>query len=469
MTRHGLPGSGLSLWSHGLPGPGPAPEASVRLNNARLTVMNTAPIPAATSSYADCLEAIRDRLAARESRLYGIAVLVVYVHQIDQLFASAGHANASRMLDELRNRLSHASKPGDYFARLGDRKFVYVLSNLRNEGHAMLTANKVLRTGSESLAAGGQHASVRLSVGIAMFPAHARTPEQLMQCAEVALLEAWKSSQPTLVYTTRQADQLAAGWDLETQLAKALEHGDLVLNYQPKLALADMRIVGAEALMRWNRAESGNVPPDIFIDVAEMSGQIDPLTRFAFHRAMRQMGEWPKSLAQLGVAINVTPSIIRNHELVDVITNAASQCAVELTRLTVEVTENALMVDRERSHRVLAELRSLGVRVSIDDFGTGYSSLAYLKEIPADELKIDKSFVMNMLTSKADRRVVEQIVALGHAFDLAVVAEGVENETVSGELAGMGCDFAQGFHYAKPLPPDKLPGWAGEWRAAHKP
>ncbi|HUG04411.1 MAG TPA: EAL domain-containing protein, partial [Steroidobacteraceae bacterium] len=287
-------------------------------------------------------------------------------------------------------------------------------------------------------------------------------------CAEVALLDAWKSSQTTVVYTARQAEQLAAGWDLETQLAKALEHGELELNYQPRLALADMSIAGAEALMRWNRAGSGNVPPDIFIDVAEMTGQIDPLTRFAFQRALRQMNEWPKSLGTLGVAVNVTPSLIRNRELVDVITTAASACSVELSRLTVEVTENALMVDRERSHNVLTELRSLGVRVSIDDFGTGYSSLSYLKEIPADELKIDKSFVMNMLASKPDRTVVEQIVALGHAFGLVVVAEGVENETVSGELAAMGCDFAQGFHYAKPLPPDALPRWAGEWRAARK-
>ncbi|MDP9199375.1 MAG: GGDEF domain-containing phosphodiesterase [Pseudomonadota bacterium] len=429
---------------------------------------NPAPIPAATSNYADCLEAIRDRLAARESRLFGIAVLVVYVHQVEQLFASAGAANATRMLDELRNRLSQVNRPGDYFARLGDRKFVYVLSNLRNEGHALLTANKIHRTGSELLTAGGQHTNLRLSIGMAMFPAHARTSEQLMQCAEIALLEAWKSTQTTVVYTARQAEQLAAGWNLETQLANALEHGELVLNYQPKLALADMTLAGAEALMRWNRADSGNVPPDIFIDVAEMTGQIDPLTRFAFERAMRQMNEWPKSLGPLGVAVNVTPSIIRNRELVDVITNAASACSIELSRLTVEVTENALMVDRELSHNVLTELRSLGVRVSIDDFGTGYSSLAYLKEIPADELKIDKSFVMNMLASKADRKVVEQIVALGHAFGLVVVAEGVENETVSGELTAMGCDFAQGFHYAKPLPPDAMPRWAGEWRAARK-
>jgi len=431
-------------------------------------MIKAAPLPAGSNGYADCLEAIRARLAAREAKLYGIAVLVVYVHHLERLFASAGHENAGRMLDELRNRLSQVSKPGDYFARLGDRKFVYVLSNLRNEGHALLAANKILRASAEPISAGGQHANVRLSVGIAMYPGHARHPEALMQCAEIALLEAWKTSQPSVVYTARKADELVAGWDLETQLANALENGDLVMNYQPKLSLPKLEVVGVEALMRWNRPESGNVPPEIFIDVAEMTGQIDPLTRFAFHRALRQLGEWPKNLGPVGVAVNVTPSIICNPEIVDVIRNAAGLWSVDFGRLTVEVTENALMVDRERSHRVLTQIRELGARISIDDFGTGYSSLSYLKQIPADELKIDKSFVMNMLADEADLKIVEQIIALGRSFNLEVVAEGVETAEVALRLAGMGCNYAQGFHYARPLPPQEFPAWIQEWRRTRK-
>jgi len=427
--------------------------------------MNTALQPAVQASgYADCLEAVRARLAAREAKLYGIAVVVVYVHQVERLFASAGHVNGTRMLDELRNRLSQVARQGDYFARLGDRKFVFVLSNLRNEGHALLAANKVLRAAGEPVSAGGQHATVRLSLGVAMYPAHGRTPEQLMQCAEIALLEAWKAQVATVVYTERKAEELVAGWDLETQLANALEQGDLVLNYQPKLSLQDLEVVGCEALMRWNRPESGNVPPEIFIDVAEMTGQIDPLTRFAFHRALRQLSEWPKSLGSLGVAVNVTPSIACNPELVEAIRGAAGLWSVPLDRLTVEVTENALMVDRDRSHRVLTELREMGVRVSIDDFGTGYSSLSYLKQLPADELKIDKSFVMNMLADEADARIVAQVVALGHSFGLEVVAEGVESAEIAARLASIGCDYVQGFHYAKPLAPKDFAAWAQEWK-----
>jgi len=427
--------------------------------------MTTATVtPAGSSGYADCLEAIHARLTAREAKLYGIAVIVVYVHQLERLSASAGPVNASRMVDELRNRLSQVNRPGDYFARLGERKFVFVLSNLRNEGHALLTANKILRTGAESVAAGGQHANFRLSIGVAMYPAHARSPEALMQCAEVALLEAWKTQAATVVYTERKAEELVSGWDLESQLASALEHGDLVMNYQPKLSLPKLEVAGVEALMRWNRPDAGNVPPEVFIDVAEMTGQIDPLTRFSFHRALQQLGEWPKNLGAIGVAVNVAPSIICNPELVDVIKGAASLASVSLERLTVEVTENALLVDRDRSHRVLTELRELGVRISIDDFGTGYSSLAYLKQIPADELKIDRSFVINMLADEADRRIVEQVVALGHSFGLKVVAEGVESAEAAAKLAAMGCDYAQGFHYAKPLPPKEFPTWAQDWR-----
>ena len=430
--------------------------------------MTAMPVAVGASAYTDCLEAIRTRLAAREAKLYGIAVLVVYVHQLEQLLATAGQVNAGRMLDELRNRLSQAQRPGDYFSRLGDRKFVFVLSNLRNEGHTLLAATKILRTGGEPLTAGGQHASLRLSIGISIYPGEARTPEAMMQCAEIALLEAWKTSQPTVVYASRKTEELVAGWDLETQLASALEHGDLVMNYQPKLKLPTLEIAGCEALMRWNRADSGNVPPEIFIDVAEMTGQIDPLTRFALDRAFRQLGEWPKSLGGMGVAVNVTPSIICNPELVEVVKAAAEAHSVKLERLTVEVTENALLADRERSHRVLTELRELGARVSIDDFGTGYSSLSYLKQIPADELKIDKSFVINMLVDPADGRIVEQVVALGHSFGLEVVAVGVESAEVAAKLAAIGCDYAQGFHYAKPLAPQDFAAWAREWEKSEK-
>lgn len=422
------------------------------------------PSPVPDSNYSDCLEAIRSRLAARESKLYDVAVLVVYVHQLERLYANVGPVNAGRMLDELRNRLSQIMRPGDYFTRLSNRKFAFVLSNLRNQGHAILAANKILGTGADPLTAGAQRANVRLSVGIGMFPAHARSPEALMQCSETALLEAWKTSQPVVVYTAGKASGLAEGWDLETQLASALENGNLVMNYQPRVTLPDLRVVGVEALMRWNRPEVGNVPPDIFIDVAEMTGQIDPLMQFAFHRALRQLSEWPKSLGPIGVAVKVTPSLVCNAGLVDMIQAAASRWSVDLSRLTIQVTENALMLDRQRSHRVLTQVRELGARVSIDDFGTGYTSLSYLRDIPADELKVDKSFVMNMLVNKADRQVVEQVVALGHSFGLAVVAEGVESEAISRELVFMGCDYALGFHYARPLAPDGLLGWVANWQ-----
>ena len=162
--------------------------------------------------------------------------------------------------------------------------------------------------------------------------------------------------------------------------------------------------------------------------------------------------------------MNVTPSIICNPDLVDVVNGAAAASSAKLDRLTIEVTENALMVDRERSHHVLTELREMGVRISIDDFGTGYSSLAYLRQIPADEIKIDKSFVFNMLADEADGRIVGQIVALGHSFGLEVVAEGVESAEVAAKLADIGCDYVQGFHYTKPLPPQDLNAWVQEWR-----
>jgi diguanylate cyclase (GGDEF)-like protein len=419
-------------------------------STASIDAMNTAlQAPNRASGYADCLEAIRARIAAREAKLYGIAVLVVYAHRLE-------HASAGRMLDELRNLLSQVSRAGDYFARLGERKFVFVLSNLRNEGHALLTANKILRAGSETASTGDHHASVRLSVGVAMFPAHGRAPEALMQCAETALLESWKTQQPTVVYAEHKAEELAAGWDLETQLSGALEQGDLVLAYQPKLSLPKLEIAGCEALMRWNRPDAGNVPPEIFIDLAEMTGQIDPLTRFAIDRAFRQLREWPKALGSIGVAINVTPSIVCNPELVDALQEAAGRCAVGLDRLTLEVTENALMVDRERSHNVLARLRELGVRVSIDDFGTGYSSLAYLSKLPVDTLKIDRGFVRGMTEKSEDTSIISIIISLAQALRLKTVAEGVESEQQAQLLRLLRCDQAQGYLFGPPVAAERI-------------
>ena len=223
------------------------------------------------------------------------------------------------------------------------------------------------------------------------------------------------------------------------------------LYYQPKLCLGSNKIVGAEALMRWHEADIGPISPEVFVNLAEAGGQIAELTQFAIQNACRQLADWQGLAPDLNVAVNVTPSTIQSHDVVDALQSATTIWDVPADRLTLEVTENALMEHREVSHQVLTRIRELGVRTSIDDFGTGYSSLAYLKEVPADELKIDRCFVMGMLEDAGDYKIVEHAIGIAKSFGLSVVAEGVENQATLTALQKLGCDYAQGYFIHEPV------------------
>ena len=245
-------------------------------------------------------------------------------------------------------------------------------------------------------------------------------------------------------------------WGLEDRLSRALESGDLDLHFQPQISCESGEIIGAEALMRWNEPEIGAISPDVFIELAESTGQIAELTHFAIQQACRHLGKWQDLFPEFSVAVNVTPSTIQNMDIVDTIKSASSIWGVPPGALTIEVTENALMTDRESSHAVLTRIREFGARVSIDDFGTGYSSFAYLKQLPADELKIDRTFVMGMLTDERDRKIVEHSIGIAKSFGLSVVAEGVEDAESLDCLKKLQCDIAQGFFICRPLPADEF-------------
>ena len=221
--------------------------------------------------------------------------------------------------------------------------------------------------------------------------------------------------------------------------------------------------------MRWFHPERGPVRPDIFIGMAERIGKIEDLTWFALNTSLRQLREWPIDGYPFNVAINVTPQIVQKEEFSQLVANALEVWDVDPGQLTVEVTETALMDKPEASFRTLNALKDRGVRISIDDFGTGYSSLAYFKNIPATELKIDRSFVFKMLDNPGDRRIVQTVIDLAHNFGLKVVAEGIENSETHAALVAMGCDSAQGYHYSKPLSHADLCRWLGHKLPSQEP
>ena len=290
------------------------------------------------------------------------------------------------------------------------------------------------------------------TIGVAVCPSQGIDASELMRFAEIASLNGRHSDLSVCFFESDAAHQMLVDWGMQKRLQTAMAAGDLELHYQPKTSIQTGAVVGAEALMRWYEPEIGPISPDVFINLAESTGQIAELTYFAIQSACHQLSNLRDDDNDLTIAVNVTPSLIRGREIIDAVRSATSIWGVDLSSLTLEVTENALMEDREATHEILTELRRAGVRISIDDFGTGYSSLGYLKDIPADELKIDRSFVMGMLDDPDDFKIVKHTIEIARSFGLDVVAEGIESEAMLDELRKLGCDYGQGYFICKPVP-----------------
>jgi len=407
------------------------------------------PIPL---THSDGLSRASHHIAVAVRDNQDLAVMLVHVHNVERLCASLGHARADELLENFYRELCAIARENDAIVRIGIRKFAVLLSGLRNRGHVSLAANKIERLARKTAPAHVEHSALNTTVGVVLCPEHGADPHELLRSAEIASLDGRQRNLSVCFFEAQCAQQLSMDWSLEARLDRAMQSGDLDMHYQPKVNLSTHDVVGAEALMRWNEPEIGPVSPDTFIDLAETTGQIVDLTHFAIQRVCRQLSEWQALLPELNIAVNVTPSIIQNFEIVDVLQDAASIWGIQPDALTMEVTENALMANPQTSHDVLTRIREIGARVSIDDFGTGYSSLAYLKDIPADELKIDRSFVMGMLTDPGDYKIVEHSIGIAKSFGLSVVAEGIENAEMLDELQKLGCDYAQGFFICKPVP-----------------
>lgn len=391
-------------------------------------------------------------MSAAEAGRKDIAVLIVHVDGVERMCASIGHVPAGDMLNLFFAGLKSMARAQDAVERISDRKFALLLAGMRNRGHIELAARKVQRIAKDSRLPDGEQHRLHVNIGVALYPTHGADAYELLRLAEIALLDGRRDRQELNFFEQDAAGQMLTDWGMEKRLEVALELGCLELHYQPKICVRTGRVTGAEGLMRWQEPDLGWVSPDVLIELAESTGQIAELTHYAIQCACRQLAEWRAEFPELFVAVNITPTIIRSREIVEVLKSATTIWGVPPGSMTLEVTENALLEDRETSHGILIELRDLGVRISIDDFGTGYSSLAYLKEIPADELKIDRSFVMGMLDDSGDYMIVQHTVDIARSFGLSVVAEGVENEAILDALRKLGCDYGQGYHFSKALP-----------------
>jgi diguanylate cyclase (GGDEF)-like protein len=384
------------------------------------------------------------------------AVLVMDLDRFKQINDTLGHSNGDRVLKEVAMRLSRVASEEDTVARLGGDEFAILLRDVTDTRPAEETAQKILEVLGLPMPLHGLTLDLGASMGIALFPQHGATPDDLMQKADVAMYSAKELRTGFEVYSPNQHQFKREQLDLLSQVRGAIERREFILYFQPKARLSDGTIEGVETLLRWQHPLRGLLLPAEFIPLVENTGLIRPLTLFVLEESLKQLQKWNRDGLDLSIAVNVSAHSLLDPSFATQVSDIAASAGVELCKLELELTESSVMVDPVKSLETMNLLSEMGVRFSIDDFGTGYSSLAYLQKLPVAALKVDKSFVLNMQSSEANTMIVQSTIELGRNLGLLVVAEGVEDSGVWKELDRMNCDYAQGFLLSRPVEADVL-------------
>jgi len=412
-------------------------------------------MPNRTFFHQELVKAIDDARAS-QSR---VAVMLIDLDHFKEINDTLGHHFGDLLLQEIGPRMSRVLRDVDLMARLGGDEFGIVLPDLPNEEIALRVADRVLEALELPISVEGLALDVSGSIGIALFPMQAEDAESLLRRADVAMYAAKENGGGYEVYVDDFDRHNPQRLTLIGQVRPALESGEFVMYYQPKVRLIDGRVSGAEALIRWEHPTLGLVPPDEFIPLVEKTVLLRPLTQYVAESVLKQWREWADLGIRLPLAINVSPRSLLDQDLPDQIVGLLRDWDVPPAFLRIELTESFLMGDSGRSMAVLDALSNVGVGLSIDDFGTGYSSLSYLKRLPIEEIKVDRSFVMQMHVDANDFMIVRATVDLGRNLGLRVVAEGVEDLATFDRLAEFGCDEAQGYYISKPMSAVEFTRW----------
>jgi diguanylate cyclase (GGDEF)-like protein len=409
----------------------------------------------------------RAQQAIRAARRSGsrVAVMIVDLDRFRVINDALGHEAGDALLTKIGSRLQTGLRETDTVARLGGDEFAVLLPEVADAGAVALTAERLLKTLEFPFPVGGVSVEVEASIGTSMYPEHGENVEGLIQRADVAMYVAKDAGTGHELYVEERDRYSPERLALLSELRGAIQRGELILHYQPKADLRSGRVVGMEALVRWEHPERGLLLSDEFVPLAEPTGLIGPLTRHVIDEALRECRAWRDGGIDLHVAVNLSARNLEDPRIPDLVARSLERWNLEPDALALEITESAILQEPVRVMQVVTALAGMGIRLMIDDFGTGYSSLAYLRRLPVSALKIDKSFVMGMLREENDAVIVRSTIDLGRNLGLEVVAEGVESAELWTRLAAMGCDVAQGFHLSPPMAPEEVPRWLEAWAA----
>jgi len=385
-------------------------------------------------------------------------LLMIDLDRFKEINDTLGHNIGDHLLVDVGKRIQSAVRETDTVARLGGDEFAVLIPNTDRE-HAENIARNIIDELGGSFVINGLQLYVAGSIGVTFYPDHGTEAQDLLQHADVAMYVAKRNQNGIVVYDEDKDTHSVERFSMISDLRDALAEDVLSLHFQPMFNMKTMDVVSVEALLRWQHKEYGFVSPDRIVELAEQTGLIKPITYWVVENALRQVENWREEGIELGVSVNLSVVNLRDESLADDMIAVVDKFDLPRDCLTLEITESAMMANPMRAIEILKKLDHVGIRLSVDDFGTGYSSLAYLKQLPVDELKVDKSFIMNLDKDESDAAIVRSTVDLAHNLDLRVVAEGVESETTWNMLRGLGCDHAQGFYMSKPMPADELQDW----------
>ena len=380
------------------------------------------------------------------------AIAIIDLDRFKEVNDTLGHDSGDQLLTQLAQRLADHTRPQDAVARLGGDEFGVVLCEVGDAEEVLRRLRDIIE---HEVEVSGLPLSVESSIGYVISPDDGIDVDDLLQHADVAMYMAKAQHTGVVRYDADHDHYDAANLGLIADLRRAIDADELVMHYQPKAALEDGHVEAVEALVRWQHPTLGLLYPDRFIPMCEQTDLIDRLTTWVMRRSLTDI----RDLGDVAVSVNVSARTLGRARFADQVIAVLADLEVPPERLIIEITETALLTDPPRAAAVLAQLDAIGVRVSLDDFGIGQTSLGYLSSLPVHELKIDKSFVMDMMANPAHEAIVRSIVDLGHNLKLQVVGEGVETDAVFATLREAGCDLAQGYLLARPMPADQLRGW----------
>jgi diguanylate cyclase (GGDEF)-like protein/PAS domain S-box-containing protein len=404
------------------------------------------------------IERLDDSLRAARTSGAVVAVLFLDVDRFKLVNDSLGHEVGDRLLVDVAERLRSCLRPGDVVARFGGDEFTLLLPDLDDADGAVAVAERVIEAFRRPLAIGTREMVVSSSIGIAVSHTGHEVAGDLLRQADLAMYLAKERGRARFeFFDARSAPQVVERLELETDLWRALEHGELVLRYQPEVELATGRVRRAEALVRWQHPRRGLLDPGEFVPLAEESSLIVAIDRYVLDAACRQAAAWnSRRRDPVVVSVNLSPRFMRQRDVVADITAIVREAGVDPRCVQLEITERTALTDVDATVARLHELRALGIRVAIDDFGTGYSSLGYLKRLPVDVVKLDRTFVDSMDTQESDVAIVQAVITMGHALGMKVTAEGVERPEQAARLHALGCDSAMGWLWSPAVAADEL-------------